>query len=72
MDELLQQEKEIKKLRADLKKIIRAEPGVIQATLYKRFSPDMKPHISNELYLMEANGIIDRQKSGRSYALYMK
>lgn len=72
IDDLLQQEKMLAKLRADLLKIISAEPGVIQATLYKRFNPDMKPQISNELFLMEAQGIIERKKNGRSYALYIK
>lgn len=72
MDELLQQEKTLKKLRTDLKKIIQAEPGVKQEQLYKRFSPDMKNHISNELYHMAANGTIRREKSGRSYELFIK
>lgn len=71
-DELIQQEKILKKLRSDLLKIISAEPGVVQASLYSRFSPDMKHHISNELYHMEANCVIVREKQGRSYALYKK
>lgn len=72
IDELLQQEKTLKKLRTDLKKIIQDEPGVKQEQLYKRFSPDLKSHISNELYHMAAKGIIRREKSGRSYELYVK
>lgn len=72
MDELIQQEKVLKKLRTDLKEIIKAEPGVKQEQLYKRFSPELKNHISNELYNMAANGVIRREKSGRTYALFMQ
>lgn len=72
IDDLLRHERILTKLHADLEKIIHAEPGVIQASLYKRFNPDMKADISNELYLMEARGIIERKKHGRSYALYIK
>ena len=72
IDELLREEKMLKKLRTELKKIIQAEPGVKQEQLYKRFSPDMKNYISNELYHMAANGTIRREKSGRSYELFIK
>lgn len=72
LDELLQHEKVLKKLRTDLKKIIQSEPGVKQEHLYKRFSPELKSDISNELYIMAGKGVITREKSGRSYALYMK
>lgn len=72
MDELLQHEKKLTQLRSDLIKMIQAEPGLKQEQLYKRFAPDMKGSISNELYLMAADGIIKREKNGRSYALYMK
>lgn len=72
MDELLQEERMLKKLKIDLKRIIQAEPGVKQEQLYKRFSPETKHHISNLLYRMSAEDEITREKSGRSYALYIK
>jgi hypothetical protein len=72
MDALLAKEKMLRKLNADLKKIITEEPGVIQSDLYKRFDASMKAHISNELYQMEAHNVIIREKIGRSYKLYMK
>lgn len=72
MEELLQKENMLKELRNDLKEIIKAEPGVKQEHLYKRFGPELKGSISNELYIMAANGVITREKSGRSYALYIK
>lgn len=72
IDELLKQEELVKQIRKELPKIIKAEPGVIQSDLYKRYEPCYKNIISNELYHMESCGKIKREKSGRSYALYIK
>jgi len=72
MDELLQHENTLKKLRVDLKKIIQAEPGVKQEYLYKRFDQELKNDIRNELYIMADQGIIRREKSGRTYSLFIK
>lgn len=72
MDDLLKHEQMIKRLKTDLLHIITEEPGVIQSELYKRFDASMKNHISNELYMMETHGAIIREKSGRSYKLYVK
>lgn len=72
IDSLFRTEKALKKLNAEIVEIIRSEPGVIQSDIYKRFDPSMKNHISNELYQMEAHNVIIREKSGRSYKLYIK
>lgn len=72
MTELVAQEKLLKSLRKDLVSIIQNEPGVVQSDLYKRYDPSLKGAISNELYQMETNDSIIREKSGRSYKLYMK
>lgn len=80
MDELLQQEKRTKyieqhilpTLRKTLIAEIKSEPGILQATLTKMFDPDIKQHISSELYQMEKAGLIIRVKSGRTYAVYPK
>ena len=72
MDALLKTEKVLTKLKAELKDIIRKEPGIVQSELYKRFDPSVKNHISNELYQMEIHNVVVREKSGRSYKLYMK
>lgn len=72
MDELLKQEALVKKIKKELISIITKEPGVIQSDIYKRYDQSLKGTISNELYWMEANGIITREKSGRSYKLNMK
>ena len=54
------------RLKYTLIEIIKNEPNIIQSELYKRFVPDIKPHISSELYYMEKNGLICREKSGKS------
>lgn len=72
LDELLEREEWVNYFREVLPSIIKKEPGVIQSSLYKRFEPECKNIISNELYQMESRGEIIREKSGRSYALYMK
>ena len=68
--ELLKKEELVKKLKTDLLEIIKAEPGVVQSDLYKRFDAELKADISNELYWMTTNGVITREKSGRSYQLF--
>lgn len=70
MDNLLRKEKIIQQLKTDLLEIIKAEPGVVQSDLYKRFDPELKSEISNQLYLLSHNGSITREKSGRSYKLF--
>ena len=72
MDVLLRQERILKQLGDDLLQIINEKPGVIQSQLYNRFDDSMKFHISNELYQLEAHDMIVREKSGKSYKLYIK
>lgn len=72
MEELLKQETMLKTLKRDLVSIISKEPGVVQSDLYKRFDASIKNHVSNELYQMEIQNLIIREKSGRSYKLYIK
>lgn len=71
MDSLLKKEKTLATLQDDLQRILKEEPGIIQADLYKRFAPELKNDISNMLYTMNAKGLIRREKNGRSYSLYM-
>ena len=72
MDELIRKEKYAKQMNADLLKIIKEEPGIVQADLYKRFDAELKGDVSSELYRLSASGVITREKSGRSYKLYLK
>ena len=71
LNELLEKEKLVKWLKAELLCIIEEEPGVVQSDLHKRFDPELKFEVSNQLYLLSAKGLITREKSGRSYKLYI-
>lgn len=71
LDELIEKEKLLKWLKPELLRMIKEEPGVVQSDLYKRFDTTLKPEVSNQLYLLYAKGLITREKSGRSYKLYI-
>lgn len=71
LDELIKKEKLVKWLKPELLRMIKEEPGVVQSDLYKRFDPELKFEVSNQLYLLSAKGLITREKSGRSYKLYI-
>ncbi|MBR5583769.1 MAG: hypothetical protein IKW21_04505 [Lachnospiraceae bacterium] len=72
IDELIRKENLIKWLRPELLKIVREEPGIVQSDIYKRFDPELKFEIQNQMYLLWSKDIIIREKSGRSYKLYIK
>ena len=55
----------------DLEAYIIKNPGVVQSELYKQLPQYDKNEISNVLYWWEKDGKIRREKSGRSYALYV-
>lgn len=57
-------------LEKELLKIIKGQPGISQKDIYKLFNPVAKSYIQSELYFMEKNGLIVREKDGRSYRLY--
>lgn len=76
-DELLKQE-QVKRnieqnllphLRTDLLNIIQSTPGILQTDIYKKFDPPAKEYVSSELYFMAKDGIIKREKAGRTYSL---
>ena len=71
LDALIEKEKLEKWLKQELLSMIQEEPGVIQSDLYKRFDIKLKPEVSNQLYLLYTKGLITREKSGRSYKLYI-
>lgn len=72
MDELIKTETVITRLERELPEIIKAEPGILQTDIYKRYTPDVKHHISSILNSMENDGVIIREKSGRTYSLKAK
>ena len=59
-------------LREKLYVIIKENPGILQTDAYKHFAADMKGYVQTELHNMEYEGLIIREKSGRSYSLRMK
>ena len=72
LEELIKKENLLNWLKPELLNIIIEEPGIYQPDIYKRFDAELKPEVSNQLYLLYANGLITREKSGRSYKLYIK
>ena len=70
LPELLKQEAMIKNLRKDLLQIVTDNPGILQTDVYKRFSPDLKNTVSNELYQLWSQEKISREKQGRTYSLH--
>ena len=80
IDELLKKEHLIKdieehvipSLRKNIISIISHNQGVLQTDIYKKFDVNVKEYISSELYYMEKENIIVREKSGKTYRLYTK
>ena len=62
----------IPQLQKELPKVIKATPGILQTEVYKLYPSDYKDHVSYELYKMARDGIITREKSGRTYSLFME
>lgn len=58
-------------LRHSLMETISAEPGIFQADLFNRFDADLKPFIHTELYLMEKDGLLLKEKEGRRNRLFL-
>ena len=72
LEELIKKENIINWLRPELLNIVIENPGILQTDIYKMFDAALKPEVSNQLYLLYAKDIITREKSGRSYKLYIK
>lgn len=72
LEELIKKENLLKWLKPELLKIVHEEPGIYQPDIYKKFDVGLKPEVSNQLYLLYAKGLITREKSGRSYKLYIR
>ena len=51
--------------------VIKNHPGILQTDVYKNFDPCLKETIYTHIYYMVNNGKVKRQKSGRTYALYL-
>ena len=60
------------KLREKLLEIINDNSGILQKDIYKYFDDDVKEYIVFNLYNMEKENVIIREKSGRTYKLTIK
>lgn len=74
-DILIQEEVErrlaLQSIDDDLMNAIRNNPGIIQSELIKKFPECVKSDVSEKLYFWAKEGKIRREKSGRSYSLYI-
>ena len=59
-------------LRHNLIKTIKSEPGILQVDLFKRYDADLKPFIHTELYKLELDGLLVKEKDGRRNRLFLK
>lgn len=59
-------------LRADLIEIIKQNQGILQTDVYKKFEKEAKEYISSELYFMEKDRLIIREKAGRTYSIRIR
>lgn len=62
----------IPKLKKELPKLIKKSPGILQTEVYKMYPADYKEHVSYALYKMAHEGLITREKTGRTYSLRIK
>lgn len=60
-----------KDLSKKLIEILSNNPGILQSDIYKQFHEVMKDEISSKLYFWNKNGKIRREKSGRSFKVYL-
>lgn len=58
-------------VKSELLKIIKNNPGILQAELLKKYDPEIKDSIRQELYSLINSKIITREKSGRSFKLFI-
>lgn len=72
IDELMDTYNQQKQASKKVIEIIRENPGILQKELYKLFSADLKNFLSSELYKLDYEEKIIREKSGNSYKLYLK
>lgn len=52
--------------------VLAKSPGILQTDVYKCFCPEVKDDIQTILYFWERDGKIRREKSGRTYKIYLK
>lgn len=75
-DELVAQEaihdKESINLEEKVIALLKKSDNILQTDVYKHFHQSVKPDIQSIIYELEKNGIIKREKSGRTYIIRYK
>lgn len=59
-------------LRQNIIDTIKSEPGIFQVDLFKRYDADLKPYIHTELYELQLEGLLIKEKEGRRNKLFLK
>lgn len=57
-------------LKSELLATIKNNPGILQAELLKKYNPEIKDSVRQELYSLIKSKSITREKSGRSFKLF--
>lgn len=65
----LKKESELIDLDARIVKMLKDNPNIIQADFVKLFDATIQSEVKEKLYYMDKSGILERNKSGRSYIL---
>ena len=65
----LKKESELINLDARIVKALKENPSIIQADFVKMFDATVQAEVKEVLYYMDKSGILERNKSGRSYIL---
>ena len=70
--EYLPDQKEIEKYKSKVLDVIRSQPGILQADIKKLFPPESGPTVGHALSQLKYEDKIAREKSGRSFKLFIK
>lgn len=71
IDKLLEIEKLKKLVRGDIISFVTDKDGILQADIYKSYPEELKEYVREQIYTLCHDGIITREKSGRTYALHL-
>lgn len=71
MERLLKNEELKKNMRNDVLSLIIYNDGVLQTDIYKSYPQELKDSIIEEISALCQDGVIYKEKSGRTYALHL-
>ncbi len=70
--EYLPDQKEIDEYKLKVLDVIRSQPAILQSEIKKLFPPESGPTVGHALSQLEYENKIEREKSGRSFKLFIK